>query len=1099
MTASATPFEARGGIASCFVDNAGSAAVALGSISAGHWVRLFGGDSIALRQSNDFTTDEIVHFLVNVTARTDPRANWTTADKAGQWTASAPAPRGVMRLPPWLALERDTANCTARQSATSVQSGYAPNTARAYSADGSTWGLLIEPSMTNLVDAHNLNDWTGAANVSSVEGPDGVEGWYGLEDDAAGAAETRTLALTGSYSATDRFTGWIYNESAPTNGAVIEMSPTGEFGSSVALDTWTFVDVAMGGSGSNPSMVLYPRAVTLTDTGVTRFWGLQYEQRAYSTSFHPRETGGAARAADTLWCLASYAVPDGYANIDLTFKPMYAHTGVSTNDHTILWFAPDCYLHYDLSATAFVFVYPGGSLSSSSVTFSADQSLTVSLSMSETATTLTVSGATTGNGTATASVAAPPIEAGERVFIMGGPDGAEEGAQLTALDLNQAAPDPWKLVLEVDGVERYSTALQSSVALTDLALNINESTEASISVRLVYQSPAVEAELVELPLALIDQTGITNTSSIEAHNRWPENAHIDVEVDRTIRVDLFSLTDNEAVTIDASQTTITVNGTAAYTGGAFQTGFDGPGSTASYPQFDVLRLTIDPTTDLDDDTTIAVEIETENAEWLPTIYAPFSWWSPRRAMTVADVGIESIADEGTVGGTMAQSTDASQPTLDTAAANDKASLDFDATDDWMQHSTAVSNWDFLHDGSPSTLLFAFYDVIPASDAVVFGTCPGTANTDHGISVKRESGGGFEVTVANGSGSAFAFQQSTTETYDPGFHVLAIRQQEGAEREVDVFVDGVRATLGSNDYADPPASGVPDHSPVIGRQVAGGALHKVDWLESIVLVERLTEAEIKRATSAMTRVYGASDPIEDLIEQYGGFYADFSPTFANASTLTLRKGATTYGSFAKTGAGTLAAKTASNGLQGIDFTSAYYLSGAGATVWRPFHDGAGFSLYVLFMADNLDGTTYGLCATHNGGNGAGSSISLTNTQPYVDPKTGNGAASVTRPIMGTPFAPNINPDIANGQLRVVSYRASTAGAGRSQSGIITETSAVVSNPFAVSTDPQSAMIFGALGGGASIFDGSLYRVVGIEADLSASEHETVRDTLLQLTV
>jgi phage tail-like protein len=73
-------------------------------------------------------------------------------------------------------------------------------------------------------------------------------------------------------------------------------------------------------------------------------------------------------------------------------------------------------------------------------------------------------------------------------------------------------------------------------------------------------------------------------------NRDPEPAETQVPIGTSIA---FDITDVGPDGIDTAATEVFVAGVLAFSGGAFQPGFDGPGSSATNPQADTLRIVVD--------------------------------------------------------------------------------------------------------------------------------------------------------------------------------------------------------------------------------------------------------------------------------------------------------------------------------------------------------------------------------------------------------------------------------------------------------------------------------------------------------------------------
>lgn len=96
--------------------------------------------------------------------------------------------------------------------------------------------------------------------------------------------------------------------------------------------------------------------------------------------------------------------------------------------------------------------------------------------------------------------------------------------------------------------------------------------------------------------------------SIELLNRLPEPGETGVQVNETLQLDIAALVLD---TIDESATTVDLNGTPVFVGGAFQPGYAGPESASSNPQADVLRLAIDPADPLIGSTTYTIRVTTQ--------------------------------------------------------------------------------------------------------------------------------------------------------------------------------------------------------------------------------------------------------------------------------------------------------------------------------------------------------------------------------------------------------------------------------------------------------------------------------------------------------
>lgn len=97
---------------------------------------------------------------------------------------------------------------------------------------------------------------------------------------------------------------------------------------------------------------------------------------------------------------------------------------------------------------------------------------------------------------------------------------------------------------------------------------------------------------LELPAVYVDAVLLDPTPARPAViNRDPEPGEVEVPVGTSISLEL---TDIGPDGVDEAATDIFVGGVLAFSGGVFQLGFNGPGSVATNPQPDTLRLVIDP-------------------------------------------------------------------------------------------------------------------------------------------------------------------------------------------------------------------------------------------------------------------------------------------------------------------------------------------------------------------------------------------------------------------------------------------------------------------------------------------------------------------------
>lgn len=116
---------------------------------------------------------------------------------------------------------------------------------------------------------------------------------------------------------------------------------------------------------------------------------------------------------------------------------------------------------------------------------------------------------------------------------------------------------------------------------------------------------------LELPAVYVDAVLLDPTPARPVViNRDPEPAEVQVPIGSSISLDL---TDVGPDGIDAAATQVFVGDVLAFSAGAFQPGFNGPGSSATNPQPDTLRLVIDPFAPFESLQDVAVRVVSQTA------------------------------------------------------------------------------------------------------------------------------------------------------------------------------------------------------------------------------------------------------------------------------------------------------------------------------------------------------------------------------------------------------------------------------------------------------------------------------------------------------
>lgn len=359
---------------------------------------------------------------------------------------------GLVALPHWLSITCATTGRTAQQSAQTVKSGYAANTARAFSRDGVAFGLLLEPSRTNELERNSEVDnavWTkqAGASVSSTT----------VADPAGGTTADRvnwtTTVVnegffhtnpTGSTAAVDwSISHWLKWKDVTsgdvnmTNAAVSDVVAVRTITNNWGYVTWG-EDVPGGFS-----MLPWVRKTASSDSDVDH-WGAQAEVGKYPTSIVPTAAADVTRAADVLRAEPAALAPGGYFTITLKYRPHYAHSEAATA-HDLVFFDASNRFFFRESDAKMVLKIGGVDLATAAaVTFSRHQEITVTIEHTATRRAITVSGATSGNGTVTAA-AASAMSLPTDSYVFGSSTGSQEGADLRAFDagshLVAAPPD----------------------------------------------------------------------------------------------------------------------------------------------------------------------------------------------------------------------------------------------------------------------------------------------------------------------------------------------------------------------------------------------------------------------------------------------------------------------------------------------------------------------------------------------------------------------------------------------------------------------------------------------------------------------------------
>lgn len=349
-------------------------------------------------------------------------------------SAIEPDDNGELPLPIWMRLRCATVGRTSQNSASTVRTGFGANAARGFSRDGASWGLLLEPSGSNLIDEQDLSAFSAVngATVASATGPDGVSGSFEATDPNGAAVSRLDHSLTpGSVVADHTLSAWHQVMTTdPLQDSRIQYAD-GVWEPSIVLvsaaGAWSRSDETVPEIASG-SLSITPRSGNPGDTGATRWWGLQLEESAYPTSFMA-DAASLVRAADVLSASPRAVVPGGFLTPTLRYRPHYAHDETSS-DHTLIYIDDENRLRFRSIDQRMVLTLGGEDIESDALTFSRHQEIEVEVYHSEDRVRLRVAGATTGNGNTVAD-GQGPILLPSVVYLMGGASGSEEGSDLT--------------------------------------------------------------------------------------------------------------------------------------------------------------------------------------------------------------------------------------------------------------------------------------------------------------------------------------------------------------------------------------------------------------------------------------------------------------------------------------------------------------------------------------------------------------------------------------------------------------------------------------------------------------------------------------------
>ena len=238
--------------------------------------------------------------------------------------------------------------------------------------------------------------------------------------------------------------------------------------------------------------------------------------------------------------------------------------------------------------------------------------------------------------------------------------------------------------------------------------------------------------------------------------------------------------------------------------------------------------------------------------FVPSTLELRSWFDlSRRKFTTDSFGIVSISDEGSLGGTFAQSTDAKKPQLTQSLGTLlRENATPDGSDDFLQHTIAAASWQYLSDATSATIAVVTTDPADA-DGTLFATMDGAASTDIGIRLRRLAGS-LELRIGNGGG-AFALDISTAVIADTAKIIVIRLDATGVETQINgAVVAGLTAA-----YAVAPVASAPDEALTLFSQAPvaplGGGLWAPGWWYASA--RRITDVEVAEFFTELNARYG----------------------------------------------------------------------------------------------------------------------------------------------------------------------------------------------------------------------------------------------------
>jgi hypothetical protein len=263
------------------------------------------------------------------------------------------------------------------------------------------------------------------------------------------------------------------------------------------------------------------------------------------------------------------------------------------------------------------------------------------------------------------------------------------------------------------------------------------------------------------------------------------------------------------------------------------------------------------------------------------------------ADALEQVRTASLANRGTIGGTVAQATPANQPfqtpSLALPGGFTRIAPRFTANTQVLVASAAPASWTYLHDLSESAISWVFRPT--ADSTLMLHTTASTATTVVGFTASWTAAGGLRVRLQNG-GASYTVDTSVAAAVNQTHRALFRKKPNGAQLDWELELNGVVVASGTSTVA--PSASAPPTNLRIGHFSTG----LVGWLPGVITIPAY-DVPTDKIDAYLARWVPIWTP--DLINGLVGYY-----DAKDAATLTLAGSSVT--SWANKKAGALPALT-----------------------------------------------------------------------------------------------------------------------------------------------------------------------------------------------